>query len=116
MVMDRDFLSMMIPGITIKPFTSFDGYGTRTFGTPIVTPGHIRYARRSVRKSADEIILATATVDIPPPGFVTNGDIVPLVANESEVLLPDDRTPRHVLEAILVDDEQGHHHQVLRLT
>lgn len=111
-----DFLSMMIPGIQVLPFTGLSGDGARTVGTALSIVGHIRYTRRAVRKNADETVLATAVVEIPPPGYVVNGVITPLVVTDSEVILLDDSVPRHVLEVRLHDDEDGHHHQTLFLT
>lgn len=117
MSFDAAFLSLMSATVTITPASTRDAYLKTTYGTAVADiPAKVSYVTKRVRVSDTETIAVTATVHLPPPGYVANGVTVPTVTTHSKVLLPDGTT-RYVEQVDMPVDEDGSvHHAKLSLT
>lgn len=115
MAFEPDYLSAMASSVTIIPTTARDGYGAPIEDTSVQVPGHITYQTKALRKNAEDTVISTARVQIPPPAYAVDSVTTPTVHEEDEVTLPDGVT-RHVLMAVLYTDDTGPHHQTLWLT
>lgn len=115
---DPDFLSMMGSLVTLKTFSGPDSYGAPTFATPISgIPARVVYRTRIIRTDVEDRILSTATVWMPPSGYVFSPTLtIPRVHNEDEISLPDDGIYRHVLLVTTPNDETGDYYQEIALT
>lgn len=115
MSFEGDFLHMMIPGVSHRGIASRDAYGAPVAGNVTNIVGHVTYRKKVVRTDVESNVMSTATVIIPPPGFIVNGISTPQVSDGDELQLGGDGVYRHVIEAITYTDEQGPHHQTLML-
>lgn len=113
---EASFLAAMASTVTLNQITGRDLYGAPTFGSTFAIPAHITYTNKAIRKSIEDVVLSTATLQIPPPNYVINNVTVPRVQNGDEIVLPDDSITRHVLNAVVYTDGNGDHHQTLYLT
>ncbi len=116
MSFENDFLPMLAETVTVEPYAAFDGYGNETFGTTVVIPARIVFKSSMRRGDREEARVVSATVAMPPPGFVTSTSaVVPLIGVRDHIILPDG-TDRRVLKLNTPYDESGAvHHQEVEL-
>lgn len=106
MPFEQEFLTMMPRSIGIKPMTSRDAWGNRSYGTISYYQGRIQNKRRKViNRDGDEVISETTLY------LATTVNI----GIDDQITMPSGFLPLHpeIIAVRPLDDDWGSHHLTL---